>query len=233
MKKQDAVFIACEHSGTIRDKCLDNGILAFSCDLLEGEGKHLDNHIKGDVFEAYDKLSETYNIKMMIAHPSCTYLTNSGVCHLWSDKKSNGVSRGFDGYTGLRNRQSNGVSRGFDRYTDMIDACNFFNDLRDLPIEFKALENPIPHKYAKAIIGKYDMITQPFHHGHEESKATCFWLDNLPPLFKTKIVKPVNGSAMHKLPPTKDRWKLRSKTYNGISNAIVDQWIKPVMKGLI
>lgn len=213
--KKPIVFIACEHSGTIRDKCLDNGILAFSCDLLEGEGKHLDNHIKGDVFEVYEKLSETYDIKMMIAHPSCTYLTNSGVCHLWSDKKSNGVSRGFD------------------RYTDMIDACNFFNDLRDLPIEFKALENPIPHKYAKAIIGKYDMITQPFHHGHEESKATCFWLDNLPPLFKTKIVKPVNGSAMHKLPPSKDRWKLRSKTYDGISNAIVDQWIKPVMKGVI
>ena len=77
------------------------------------------------------------------------------------------------------------------------------------------------------------MLTQPYHHGHEESKATCFWLDNLPPLFKTHIVKPVNGSAMHKLPPTKDRWKLRSKTYDGISDAIFRQWIKPVMKGVI
>ena len=215
MKKQDAVFIACEHSGAIRDKCLDNGILAFSCDLLDAEGKHKNYHIKGDVFKAYDILSQVVNIKIMIAHPSCTYITNSGVCHLWSDKKSNGVSRGFD------------------RYQDMIEACNFFNDLRDLPIEFKAIENPIPHKYAKSIIGKYDMITQPYHHGHEESKATCFWLDNLPPLFKTKIVKPVKGSAMHKLPPTKDRWKLRSKTYDGISQAIVNQWIKPVMKGVI
>jgi hypothetical protein len=215
MKKQDAVFIACEHSGTIRDKCLDNGILAFSCDLLDGEGVHLNYHIKGDVFKAFDILSQVVNIKMLIGHPSCTYLANSGVCHLWS------------------NKQSNGVSRGFDRYSDMIDACNFFNDLRDLPVEYKALENPIPHKYAKAIIGKYDMLTQPFHHGHEESKATCFWLDNLPPLFKTKVVKPVKGSAMHKLPPTKDRWKLRSKTYNGISEAIVNQWIKPVMKGVI
>lgn len=215
MKKQDVVFIACEHSGAIRDKCINNDILAFSCDLLKGEGEHTGFHIQGDIFETYKNLKDRYNIKMMIAHPSCTYITNSGVCHLWSDKKSNGVSRGFD------------------RYQDMIDACNFFNDLRDLPIEFKALENPIPHKYAKAIIGKYDMLTQPYHHGHEESKATCFWLDNLPPLFKTKIVKPVNGSAMHKLPPSKDRWKLRSKTYEGISQAIVDQWIKPVMKGLI
>lgn len=215
MKKQDAVFIACEHSGTIRDKCLDNNILAFSCDLLNGEGKYLNYHIKGDVFKAFDILSQVVNIKMLIGHPSCTYIANSGVCHLWSNKKSNGVSRGFD------------------RYTDMIDACNFFNDLRDLPVEYKALENPIPHKYAKAIIGNYDMLTQPFHHGHEESKATCFWLDNLPPLFKTRIVKPVKGSAMHKLPPTKDRWKLRSKTYDGISEAIVNQWIKPVMKGVI
>lgn len=215
MKKQDAVFIACEHSGTIRDKCLDNGILAFSCDLLDGEGKHLNHHIKGDVFKAFDILSQVVNIKMLIGHPSCQMVANSGVCHLWSDKKSEGVLRGFD------------------RYKAMIDACNFFNDLRDLPVEYKALENPIPHKYAKAIIGKYDMLTQPFHHGHEESKATCFWLDNLPPLFKTKVVKPVKGSAMHKLPPTKDRWKLRSKTYNGISEAIVNQWIKPVMKGVI
>ena len=215
MQDKDAVLIACEHSGAIRDKCIDNDILAFSCDLLKGEGEHTGFHIQGDIFETYENLKNRYNIKMMIAHPSCTYLTNSGVCHLWSDKKSNGVSRGFD------------------RYTDMIDACNFFNDLRDLPIEFKALENPIPHKYAKAIIGKYDMLTQPYHHGHEESKATCFWLDNLPPLFKTKIVKPVKGSAMHKLPPTKDRWKLRSKTYDGISDAIVRQWIKPVMKGII
>jgi hypothetical protein len=215
MKDKDAVLIACEHSGAIRDKCINNDILAFSCDLLKGEGEHTGFHIQGDIFETYENLKDRYNIKIMIAHPSCTYITNSGVCHLWSDKKSNGVSRGFD------------------RYQDMIEACNFFNDLRDLPIEFKALENPIPHKYAKAIIGKYDMITQPYHHGHEESKATCFWLDNLPPLFKTKVVKPVKGSALHKLPPTKDRWKLRSKTYDGISQAIVDQWIKPVMKGVI
>ena len=214
MKKQDAVLIACEHSGAIRDKCIDNDILAFSCDLLKGEGEHTGFHIQGDIFETYENLKDRYNIKMMIAHPSCTYLTNAGISWMWTDKKS-------------------ASKTGFDRYKAMLEACNFFNDLRDLPIEFKALENPIPHKYAKAIIGKYDMITQPYHHGHEESKATCFWLDNLPPLFKTKVVKPVKGSAMHKLPPSKDRWKLRSKTYDGISQAIVDQWIKPVMKGVI
>lgn len=216
LKKQPIVFIACEHSGTIRDMCIDAGIIAYSCDILEGEGEHLDNHIQGDVFEAYDKLSEVYDIKMMIAHPSCTYLTNSGVCHLWSDK------------------QSNGVLRGHDRYKAMVEACNFFNDLRDLPIPFKALENPIPHKYAKAIIGNYNgKPVQPYHHGHEESKATCFWTDGLPELFKTKVVKPVKGSAMHLLPPSADRWKLRSKTYEGISRAILDQWIKPVMAGVI
>lgn len=211
LKKEEIVFIACEHSGTIRDMCNDAGILAYSCDLLEAEGKYKYLHMQMDVFKAYELLSKHYHIKMMIAHPSCTYLTNSGVCHLWSDKKSNGVLRGFD------------------RYQAMIEACNFFNDLRDLPIKYKALENPIPHKYARAIIGKYDCLTQPYHHGHEESKATCFWTDNLPKLEKTNVVKPVKGSALHNLPPSKDRWKLRSKTYSGISKAILEQWIQPVM----
>ena len=213
--RDSIVLIACESSGALRDKCLDNGILAFSVDLENADGKHKNFHIKGDVFKAYEILSQLFEIKMMIGHPPCTYLTNSGVGHLWNEKESTETCK-----------------RGFDRYKAMIDGANFFNDLRALPIKYKAMENPIPHKYAKAIIGKYDMLTQPYHHGHNESKATCFWLDNLPPLFKTKVVKN-EGSKMHKLPPSKDRWKLRSKTFDGIAEAMLNQWVKPIMKGTI
>ena len=208
------VLIACEHSGTIRDKCIDNGILAFSCDLLEGEGVHTKYHLQGDIFEVYNDLKDIVDIEIMIGHPSCQFLANSGVS--WLVKPVSGKPH---------------IKQGSARYQEMLKACKFFNDLRSLPIKFKALENPIPHKYAKAFIGEYDMLTHPYHHGHEESKATCFWLNNLPPLFKTKIVDPIKGSALHRLPPSKDRWKQRSKTYEGISNAIFDQWIRPVMKG--
>jgi len=211
--KQDIVLIACESSGALRDKCINSGILAYSVDLEQGEHTH--NHIQGDIFEAYENLKERYNIKMLIGHAPCTFLTNSGVGHLWSEKDSTDTCK-----------------RGFYRYKAMIEGANFFNDLRALPIKYKAMENPIPHKYAKAIIGKYDMLTQPYHHGHNESKATCFWLDNLPPLFKTKVVKN-EGSKMHKLPPSKDRWKLRSKTFDGIAEAMLNQWVKPIMKGTI
>ena len=192
------VLVACEFSGVVRDAFRKKGHDAWSCDILPSDKS--DYHIHGNVL---NHLDESWDI--MIAHPPCTRLCNSGV--RWLNERN--------------------------LWQELEKATKFFNDLKNADIDKICVENPIPHKYAKAIIGKYDMLTQPYHHGHEESKATCFWLDNLPPLFKTKIVKPVNGSAMHKLPPTKDRWKLRSKTYDGISQAIVDQWIKPVMKGLI
>ena len=216
------VLIACEYSGTLRDKLINIGIDAISCDLLEGEGEHWDRHYQGDVFDLVgedDTIRKAFGINgqfdIMIGHPTCTYLTNSGVCHLWSDKPSKG-----------------NVLRGFERYQAMIDGANFFNDLMNVDIPIICLENPIPHKYARAIIGNYTQLVQPYHHGHEESKATCYWLKGLPKLFKTKVVKPVNGSVMHKLPPTKDRWKLRSKSYSGIAQAMVEQWFKPLSKGI-
>ena len=205
------VLIACEYSGTLRDKLINIGIDATSCDLMEGEGEHIDHHVVDDIFNHID--NNKYDI--MIGHPTCTYLTNSGVCHLWSDKPSKG-----------------NVLRGFERYQAMIDGANFFNDLMNVDIPIICLENPIPHKYARAIIGNYTQLVQPYHHGHKESKATCYWLKGLPKLFKTKVVKPVNGSVMHKLPPTKDRWKLRSKSYSGIAQAMVEQWFKPLSKGI-
>ena len=142
---------------------------------------------------------------MMIAHPTCTYLANSGVQHLHKDPS---------------------------RWDKLDDGAEFFKKLMDAPIEKIAIENPIPHKYAVERIGrKYDQLVQPYHFGHTETKATCFWLKGLPNLVHTNDVRDV----MKKLPkkftnrifycsPGKDRAKIRSKTYRGIAKAIAEQW---------
>jgi hypothetical protein len=87
-----------------------------------------------------------------------------------------------------------------------------------------AIENPIMHKYAVEIIGKrQDQLIQPWQFGHGETKATCLWLKNLPKLVPTNIVEG-REQRLHKLPPSKDRWKLRSVTYKGIAEAMAAQW---------
>ena len=87
-----------------------------------------------------------------------------------------------------------------------------------------ALENPVPHKYARAVIGrKYDQIIQPWQFGHGETKATCLWLKGLPKLEPTKIVEG-REARIHRMPPGKDRSRERSRTYQGIADAMAAQW---------
>jgi len=96
-----------------------------------------------------------------------------------------------------------------------------------------AVENPVMHRYAVEIVGrKHDQTVQPYEYGHAESKRTCLWLKNLPKLVPTDIVrKPERGywdnqtpTGQNKLGPSDERWKLRSKTYEGIAEAIAAQW---------
>jgi hypothetical protein len=143
---------------------------------------------------------------LMIAHPPCTYLANSGVHWL---------------------------GRQQDRWAKMEEGAKFFKALLEAPIEKIAVENPVMHKYAVEIIGrKHDQTIQPFEFGHPESKRTCLWLKNLPPLQPTNVLeKPESGkwdnqtpSGQNKLGPSADRWKLRSITYQGIAEAMAEQW---------
>jgi len=144
---------------------------------------------------------------MMIAHPPCTYLTNAGVVWLHRDES---------------------------RWSLMKDGAEFFKALLDAPIPLKAVENPIMHKYAVEIIGRrQDQVVQPWMFGHMEQKATCLWLVGLPLLKQTNNVRnemmalPKNQrERIHYLPPSKDRWKIRSETYQGIANAMAQQWGK-------
>jgi hypothetical protein len=186
------ILVACEESQAVCLAFRELGHEAYSCDILECSGGHPEWHIQGDAIEqAY---SGKYDL--MVAHPPCTRLCNSGVC--WLDKRN--------------------------LWQEMREGAEFFKALLDAPIKHKAIENPIPHKYALEIIGrKYDQIIQPWQFGHGETKATCLWLENLPLLVPTDIV---NGreQRLHRLPPGPERAKLRSKTFPGIAKAIATQW---------
>ena len=203
--KTKNILIACEYSGTVREAFKKIGFNnVWSCDLLPTDIPG--QHFQCDVREILHK-----NWDLMIAHPSCTYLTNSGVCHLKTDPS---------------------------RWAKLDEAGEFFKLLLNAPIPRIAIENPIPHKYAVERIGrKYDQLIQPWQFGHTESKATCLWLKNLPKLVETHNVKAEmmllpdrERQRLHYLPPSPDRWKLRSKTYQGIADAIADQWSKVLLE---
>ncbi len=186
------ILVACEYSGRVRDAFTKQGWDAMSCDLLPSESKG--KHYQGSVFDILDQ-----DWDMMIAHPPCTYLSNSGVRWLYTYK---------------------------DRWDKMRDGAKFFKTLLDSPIKKIAIENPIIHKYAREIIGRrQDQVIQPWQYGHGETKATCLWLKGLPLLTPTDIVDGREQVTYNLYSaPLKDRAKLRSLTYQGIADAMAEQW---------
>ena len=196
------VLVACEYSGRVREAFRKLGHDAYSCDMLESE----DNspyHFQGDVLPIL-----CLGWDLLIAHPPCTYLTNSGVCWLHKDPA---------------------------RWALLDEGAEFFKALLNAPIKKKCIENPIQHKYAKERIGrKQSQIIQPWMFGHMEQKATCLWLEGLDPLVPTNNVKDAmmqlpkrERERLHYLPPSEDRWKERSRTYQGIADAMASQWGAP------
>jgi site-specific DNA-cytosine methylase len=108
-----------------------------------------------------------------------------------------------------------------DKAAEQAEALAFVRVLLAAPIKRKALENPV--SVISSRIRKPDQIIQPWMFGHGETKATCLWLEELPPLTPTNVVSG-REARVHKLPPSPDRWKLRSVTYAGIAEAMADQW---------
>lgn len=199
------ILIACEYSGRVREAFRRKGHNAWSCDLLESEdGSKF--HIQDDVlgyleglpFFTAGGISSRKPWDMMIAHPPCTRLCNSGV--RWLAER--------------------------DLWDDMRDGAEFFLKFLNAPIDKIAVENPIMHKYAKAIVGRGPCFTvQPWQFGDDFKKRTCFWTRGLDPLASTS---PLDGSTakaeVHLASPGPNRWKERSRTYGGIANAMADQW---------
>ena len=113
-------------------------------------------------------------------------------------------------------------SRWFkDKATEQAEALDFVRALMDAPIARIAIENPISVISSK--IRKPDQIIQPWQFGHGETKATCFWLKNLPALVPTQVVDG-RVARVHRMPPGPNRWKERSRTYDGIAAAMANQW---------
>lgn len=189
------VLIACEFSGRVRDAFIKRGHDAVSCDLLPTESPG--PHIQGDVLP---HLNDGWDL--LIGHPPCTYLTNSGVCWLYTKPG---------------------------RWKLMREGANFFKTLLNTDIPRIAIENPIMHHYAIEIIGRrQDQIIHPWMFGHPEQKATCLWLKNLQELTPTNIVTlPIEKSKrerLHYLSPSPTRWMERSRTFQGIADAMANQW---------
>ncbi len=108
-----------------------------------------------------------------------------------------------------------------DKQQEQSEALEFVRRLLDAPVERICLENPV--SIISSRIRKPDQIIQPWQFGHGETKATCLWFKNLPKLLPTNVVEG-REARVHKLPPTSDRWKIRSKTYQGIADAMAEQW---------
>ncbi len=114
-----------------------------------------------------------------------------------------------------------------DKQQEQQEAIEFVRALWALPIPMVAMENPIGVLSSRFM--KPHQIIQPWQFGHGETKATCLWLKNLPALLPTNVVEG-REARIHKLPPTPDRWKIRSVTYQGIADAMADQWGAEISK---
>jgi hypothetical protein len=191
------ILIACEFSGVVRSAFRARGHRAWSCDLLPAEDES-PYHLQGDVRQWLNRKWD-----LLIAHPPCTYLTRSG----W-----HWVNRPDSATLPLK---------GEPRRQAMFEAATFFRLLLAARIPQIAIENPRPITHAQ--LPHPTQVIQPWQFGHGEIKATCLWLKNLPPLSPTQVVEG-RQSRVHKEPPHPDRWKRRSRTYEGIAAAMAEQW---------
>jgi hypothetical protein len=210
------VLVACEFSGIVRDAFIARGHDAMSCDLLPTErpGPHYQGDVRDVLADAWD---------LIIAHPPCQHLAVSGA-RWFAAKRADG-------------RQQQGI--------------DFFMLFTKLTCRW-AIENPIG--IMSKLYRKPNQTIQPYHFGHSVSKATCLWLNGLPTLRATKIVDRgmiyvdprghSHGGAFtlsatkkmsfeHRqnaysplmlLPHNEDRWKIRSRTFQGVADAMADQW---------
>ena len=194
------ILIACEFSGTVRNAFLERGHDAWSCDLLpseDGSNRHIQSDARGILNDGWDYL--------IVAHPPCTRLCNSGVRWLHKPPPS-------------RTKES--------MWEELEEGAALFSAFWNAPIPRIAVENPVMHRHAKTRIVNYAppaQSVQPYEFGHGETKRTCLWLKNLPTLVPTDIVAG-REARVHRMPPGPDRWKERSRFFPGIARAMAEQW---------
>lgn len=217
------VLVACEESQRVCTAFRERGHEAYSCDVIDPSGSHPEWHIKGDVlpyingnctFTTMDGKEHSIEGKwdLLIAHPPCTYLSNAGACRLYPKKGE----------------------LNMERYELGLKAKDFFMKFWNADCDKICIENPIPSKVFE--LPKYTQIIQPYQFGHPYTKRTCLWLKGLPKLKPTNIVEPIGpwvcGNAdIWKEQASKGRVygkekspKHRSKTFEGIADAMAEQW---------
>ena len=194
------MLVACEYSGTVREAFAKKGWDAWSCDLLPTDIPS-DKHIQDDCL----KVIASQSWDLIIGHPPCTYLTVSNSKN-WAKLQANGKQQ---------------------------EAIDFALAIWDADCPRICVENPVGALSTRSRMKKPTQYVQPYQFGHAEQKKTGLWLKGLPPLTTTDFID-VSGlpkkdvQRLHYLPPSKDRWKLRSKTYQGIADAMADQWTMPL-----
>ena len=202
-------LIGCESSGVVRRAFAARGHDVWSVDLLPSEDGS-NRHIIGDV---RDYLGDGWDL-LAVFHPPCTRLCNSGV--RWLHKPPPGRTLA-------------------EMWAELDEGAALFSACWNAPVPRIAVENPVMHKYAKARIQNFEPATQtvqPHWFGDPFFKATGLYLRGLPPLVPTNpLTPPAPGtpehrawSAVHRAPPGPDRWKFRSRTFDGIGNAMAAQW---------
>lgn len=203
------ILIGCESSGIVRDAFLEAGHDAWSCDILPADTP-TNRHIQDDVLNVL--AAEDWDM-LMVAHPPCTRLCNSGV--RWLHKAPPG--RTLD-----------------DMWLELDQGAELFSKLWNADVPLIAIENPVMHKHAKKRITNYEHFAQSVHPWQFEDnqegpdnvkKRTCLWLRGLPNLITTGSL---DGSTarpeVHHASPGPNRSKLRSRFYKGIAQAMAAQW---------
>lgn len=203
------VLVACEESQTVCKAFRARGHEAYSCDIQECSGGHPEWHIQGDVIPL---LKEKWDL--MIAHPPCTYLSNAGIG--WFNEEKYG-------------------DKARERKKKRLEAFDFFMEFVNANSPKICIENPVG--YVNSHYRKADQIIQPYFFGDPESKRTCLWLKGLPCLTPTNIVEPKIYAYYQKGEKKgkpiywsdykmfgEDRAKIRSKTFQGIADAMASQW---------
>lgn len=194
------VLVACESSGRVREAFRSRGHDAWSCDLLWPEDRS-PYHFTGSILD-HEIVKQGWDL--LIAHPDCTFLTISA--NRWAMEEW--------------------------RIEARLAALHFVRSLWAFPVKRKALENPVG--VLNTFWREPDQTIQPWQFGHKATKATCFWLDGLPLLQPTNVVGPPPAqmtleekriwNAVHRATPGPDRWRLRSLTFQGVADAMAEQW---------
>jgi hypothetical protein len=202
-------LVACETSGAVRQALRARGWDATSCDLLpadDGSNHHITDDVRNHLHRDYDLL--------IVAHPPCTRLCNSGVRWLHQPPPGRTLP---------------------EMWAELDAGCDLFTACWNAPVPHIAVENPVMHKHARARLPAdlpKPQIVQPWWFGVPRFKATGFFLRGLPPLVPTNALeRPRKGTAAHKAwsdihraSPGPDRWKFRSATPPGVAQALADQW---------